>query len=491
MMQVVYANVTAEVSMPVSPSSRIASAFQQLLPVDLPELEGAPGKPPSTADCGRRKGSPEFSFGLLTALCPPALVDRVVEEAGRQERRCRLLPARLVVYALLVMCMCADLSYTKLMQRLGGLARIGRWAVPHRSAFVRARERLGWEVMEGLFRALARPLGDPTRDQYGIWRGRRVVAIDGTTLELARNHELEQAFGGQRANDRSGRRVGPPLIRMVALIECGTRALLDVAYGHYDTGENSLARLVRGLVPGMLVLADRGFPSKPLWQAYVDAGADLLWRAKAGIARRRICSLPDGSYLAKFGRGEPLTVRVIEYRLGGSRETYRLLTNLLDPCSADAVELAQLYNERWECETLTREIKIGQCHDGSLRSQTELGVRQELWASCVLHTLIRRLIYQAAASVPERDPDRISFSLAQDAVRHSVGRVFLIGHHALHRALQTAAGELAALRHLVSRRPRSCPRLEYKSQSRYGNRANSPLPRSSPRPPREVALLGA
>src|SRR5260221_12830438 len=102
--------------MPVSPSSRIASAFQQLLPVDLPELERAPGKPPSSADCGRRKGSPEFSFGLLTALCPPALVDRGVEEAGRQERRCRLLPARLVVYALLVMCMCAALSYTKLVQ---------------------------------------------------------------------------------------------------------------------------------------------------------------------------------------------------------------------------------------------------------------------------------------------------------------------------------------------------------------------------------------
>jgi len=61
MMQVVYANVTAEVSMPVSPSSRIASAFQQLLPVDLPELERAPGKPPSRKAGRGKQPTPPFT----------------------------------------------------------------------------------------------------------------------------------------------------------------------------------------------------------------------------------------------------------------------------------------------------------------------------------------------------------------------------------------------------------------------------------------------
>ena len=86
-------------------------------------------------------------------MCPPALVDRVLAEHGRQECRCRLLPARLVVYALLLMCIAADLSYAKLMHHLQSLAPAsGGWQAAHKSAFVRARHRLGWELLEGLFR---------------------------------------------------------------------------------------------------------------------------------------------------------------------------------------------------------------------------------------------------------------------------------------------------------------------------------------------------
>src|SRR5437660_3527326 len=293
----------------VAPSSPIARPFQQPLPVDLPlPVTLLTGEPPASTPELRTRAPREFSFGLLTAFCRPELVDRVVAKCGRQERRCRLLPARLVVYALLLMCLSPELGYAKLMHHLAGLAGLsGAWAAPHKTAFVRARQRLGWEVMEHLFRALARPLGEPSRDHACFWRGRRVVAIDGTTLELAVNPELEQAFGGQLANDAAGpRRVGPPRARLLTLVECGTRALLDAVLGRYDEGENSLARsLVRSLGPGMLLLADRGFPSKPLWKAFDEAGVDLLWRAKQGIGKRRIRYLPDGSYLVRFGKGDP------------------------------------------------------------------------------------------------------------------------------------------------------------------------------------------
>jgi hypothetical protein len=480
----------------VSPSSPIAHPFQQLLPVDLPvPLTLLSGELPASTPPGPRSSAPrEFSFGLLTAFCSFELVDRVVAECGRQERRCRLLPARLMVYALLLMCLSADLGYAKLMHHLAGLAGLsGAWAAPHKTAFVRARQRLGWEVMEHLFRALARPLGEPARDHACFWRGRRVVAIDGTTLELAVNPELEQAFGGQLANaGASPRRVGPPRVRLLTLVECGTRALLDVVLGRYEEGENSLARsLVRSLDPGMLLLADRGFPSKPLWMSFTEAGVDLLWRAKKGIGKRRIRSLSDGSYLVRFGKGDPLTVRVIEYRLQGSGQVYRLLTNLLDPTVADALELAQLYSERWEVEILTHELKVRQCAGRALRSQTEIGVRQELWAHCVLHTISRQLIYRTAITIPERDPDRISFSLAQDTIRRSLNQVVLLGPRCLAMAIRRAVSELSALRARLTRRPRSYPRIIYKKVSRYGNRARHPSPGPTSRPPLQIALCGA
>ena len=45
-----------------------------------------------------------------------------------------------------------------------------------------------------------------------------------------------------------------------------------------------------------------------------------------------------------------MRVRVIEYRLSGSDELYRLITTLLDPQVAPAEELAALYHERWEID---------------------------------------------------------------------------------------------------------------------------------------------
>src|SRR3989442_14683221 len=129
----------------VSPSSPIAHPFQQLLPVDLPvPLTLLSGELPASTPPGPRSSAPrEFSFGLLTAFCQPELVDRVVAECGRQERRCRLLPARLVVYALLLMCLSAELRYAKLMHHLARLAGLSRGLVARpQKGLLRGRQSL-------------------------------------------------------------------------------------------------------------------------------------------------------------------------------------------------------------------------------------------------------------------------------------------------------------------------------------------------------------
>jgi hypothetical protein len=390
------------------------------------------------------------------------------------------------------MCLRADLSYDKLMHHLAEVADTpGSWSPPNDSAFTRARHRLGAEVMERLFRALAQPLADPHGDDCCFWLGRRVVAIDGTTIELAAVPELEEAFGGPTTND--GQRAGQPQARVVTLIECGTRALLDAELDHYDQGENSLAaRLVRSISPGMLLLADRGYPSKWLWTLFTDAGADLLWRAKEPIATRVVKHLPDGSYLARFGKGEPVTLRVIEYTLAGSDDVYRLLTNLLDPEIAPAHQLAALYAERWEVEILIKEIKTRQCSGRPLRSQTEVGVRQEFWAHCVLHRISRQLVYQAAVTIPERDPDRISFSLAQDAIMRSISRATGLVVRKLSAALQHAIRELTQRRALISRRDRACPRIVRHRWTRYRSKTTHPSPAAVHQPRRpQIFLCGA
>jgi len=275
-----------------------------LLPIDLPAIDLPP---PSAVYIPPAKVAPasprEFGFGILSAFCNPEIVDRALAECDRQEQRCRLLPGRLTVYATLFMCLRPDLSYEKLMHHVAGTAPSpGSWSVPNRSSFARARARLGWEVMERLFRVHARPLAE-AQAACCFWRGHRVMAIDGTTMELVDNPELDKAFGGQ--TDKKGRRVGAPMLRAVSLAECGTRAMMDVELAHYDVGENELAtRLIRSIRPGMLVLCDRNFSSVELWRKFLDAGADLVWRAKSTIANRIVRHLPDATYLASYGSGK-------------------------------------------------------------------------------------------------------------------------------------------------------------------------------------------
>ncbi len=115
----------------------------------------------------------------------------------------------------------------------------------------------------------------------------------------------------------------------------------------------------------------------------------------------------------------------MEYHLletgGGPTETFALLTTLLDPDQAPAAELAELYHARWQIENAFAAFKSQLKGDGVvLRSKTPDGAEQELWAPLCHYHSIRELIC-AAADLTDKDPLRLSFIAALDAVRGPVG----------------------------------------------------------------------
>ena len=122
---------------------------------------------------------------------------------------------------------------------------------------------------------------------------------------------------------------------------------------------------------------------------------------------------------------EDITVRVIEYHIqdasGEVTETFALITTLLDPETAPARELAELYHARWEIETALGAFKTEMKGAGIvLRSKTPAGAEQEIWALLCAYHAIRELIC-AAAALASQDPLRISFVNALDVVRGPVG----------------------------------------------------------------------
>jgi Insertion element 4 transposase N-terminal/Transposase DDE domain len=374
--------------------------------------------------------SDHVALGVLTATIPADLVDAVLAETGRQSQRQRQLPARLVVYYVLALALYAQASYGEVLRcllegvrwlQLGGVDP----ALATKSAITRARRRLGILPLAHLFQRLARPVAAPGTS--GAWyRGRRLVSLDGTTIDLPDTPELEARFGRPAASRGTS---SFPQLRLLGLAETGTHALFAAAIDRYDSSEVELApQLLAHLRPEMLCLADRAFVGFALWREAAATGADLLWRLRANQVlpcRRR---LPDGSYLSRLYASPKhrrhddggVVVRVIDYRLDGvpdAEPLYRLVTTLLDPGAAPAAELAALYHERWESEGIFAELKV--TLPGArlmLRSRRVDLVEQELYGLLLVHLALRQLMYEASRRAG-CDPDKLSFLHAVRIVR--------------------------------------------------------------------------
>ena len=396
------------------------------------------------------------SVGALTRVFPPELVDRIVATTDTREVRRRLLPARLVVYFVLglwlfrgpncgygrVLVKLVDALYHRRrgQQLLDGVldphgwvdAGTGRrWRPPNISSLSRARTRLGADPLHMLFDEVAGPVG--ADDAAGVFCcGLRVVSMDGSTTDVPNSDENDEHFGRPANATRAG---AFPQVRWLVAAESGTGALIGATIGPYTVGEQTLARdVLPALGAGMLVLADRNFLSHTLARDVLATGAHILWRASASFKLTPTSVLADGTYLAvlrpaRKADGLPVTVRVIEYTVHSSAagsddedtsEVFALVTDLLDPQTHPAIDLACAYPMRWECETVIGHHKTDMgAGMAVLRSKDPEGVAQEMWALFAVYQAIHTLIGAAvdASGIP---PDQISFPHALAAVTDSV-----------------------------------------------------------------------
>lgn len=106
----------------------------------------------------------------------------------------------MTVICVLVACLFPGAGYDAVLATAFGLPglRLRQGAeVPSGSAFSQARKLLGDQVMQRLFE-LDAAVPDADLGIGLLWKGLEVTAIDGTTMEMARNGVLEGEFGTPR-----------------------------------------------------------------------------------------------------------------------------------------------------------------------------------------------------------------------------------------------------------------------------------------------------
>ncbi len=419
----------------------------------------------------------QVTLGVLISAVPRDAVDEAVAVCGVREKRSDgKLPAHVITYLTLGLCLFPEDDYTEVATKVtGSLDRWGcwnaAWSAPTASAITQARKRLGRNVFPELFERTCGPVAGEaglTAEMVALGTARgsflrrwRLLGIDGFEVDVPDSKENAAEFGYAGSGEN---RSAFPKARVVALAECGTHAFVAAEVDAYNIGEKTLAqRLYPRLRGDELLTADRNFYSWAAWDTAQATGAALLWRAPTQLGLPVITVLGDGTYLtvlikpsirgarrerllATARTGEDLTdintvpeafderglpvihlVRVVEYdvpdRAGnGTGELIVLLSTITEVTgdnAARADELAAAYHQRWEQETANDQLKTHLRGPARvLRSRLPDLVHQEIWAYLIVHHAITALTAQASAAA-DLDPDSISFAKALRMIRRT------------------------------------------------------------------------
>ncbi|MEV6759042.1 IS4 family transposase [Streptomyces sp. NPDC051214] len=465
---------------------------------------------------GQRIAAARVAAGIrleaLDEFVSPQAVEEAVRSCGRDEKRwCACLPASAVVYFVLAMCLHFSDGYAEILRRLTDGLRTAvhtrALRVAGTSAVSKARARLGPGPLKVLFEQVRGPLtASQSPGAFAFSRRLLMLALDGTVLDVAPTPANIKAFGSPPGGSRKPGHY--PQVKLVLLIACGTRGILDARFGPRRDNEVALAKqlaTIPTLSGGQLVLMDRAFHGHDVLARITACGADFIVRAHSHHWLPHLRELADGSFLScvadrasgqrqaalrfcnrRMPPGHPhgVAVRVVDADIIATPEhgpprtrPLRVITSLLDPDQAPAQQIAAVYAERWNSETSLLEVKILQSdHRPLLRSQTPDGVVQEIYGLLITHQYLQAQRARAAqASLDPTtgqplDPDRISFTAVLRTTRRHLHYRPAAGQPPLITLVQ-----VEALAQLIPRRPhRVRPRARQAPNHRM--RAPGPVP---------------
>lgn len=377
-----------------------------------------------------------LSASLLARVYPATIISEILDEHNCNSKRIRSLPAVAGTYFCMALSLYPEAAYEQVFavvsQGLSWMQGNDSDVTIAKSSVSEMRSKIGYKPLQSLVAHTCVPLADTKRHPDAFYAGLRLVAIDGSNLEVADEPDNVKAFG--YPGSRTGHS-GYPQAQCAVLVECASHAIIAANLGAYRTSEWEICKpLLSSLDAGMLCLADRGFNGYSHWMEAQATGAQLLWRCANNRQLPLIKALGDGSYLSmlfpsgtrskkqRLASDEGIRVRVIDYSLPNAKEAqprYRLITTLLDEKKAPALALATLYHQRWEVEAVFDELKIHLLQKRRvLRSKTADLVRQEFYGWVLAHYAVRWLMHQAATE--HQQPDRsLSFTANVQLLRQA------------------------------------------------------------------------
>ena len=244
-----------------------------------------------------------------------------------------------------------------------------------------------------------------TDNDFNLWKGFRLLGVDGSKLQLPRSKELIQTFGGAKNNSE----MIVPMAQASTCYDLLNEIMVDSVIEKYEFGEYNLA--VKHLEKSMkndLLIYDRGYEA--IWFLYYHIIKErnfVIRMTKGSIKEIRyffeskerskiieIDSLHENSdkHIKILGlEFKPFKIRLVKVILDNG-EVEVLATSLLDEENYPSEEFKWLYSKRWGVEVNYDHLKNHLLLE-DFTGISELSIKQDYYANSFivnLHSIISK-----------------------------------------------------------------------------------------------------
>jgi hypothetical protein len=284
-------------------------------------------------------------------------------------------------------------------------------------SFSEARSKIKWETFSELHKMTVKLT---YTGYYEMWHGYRVLAVDGTKLQLPSENGLREYFGaiGQGATAVTG--------QASALYDVYNKVVLDARLEPLRTSEIELAKAhIYELcsLPSFgkeCILFDRGYASFDLIETLIACKVSFVIRVKNNYFNGRINNLEVGDHsttLSKKGHAS-IPVRVLKFVLP-SGEIETLVTNIYDK-RMGINGFKALYFKRWPIETKYDELK-NKLEVENFSGRTFNAVTQDFFITMYMANVVAAACWEAQTTVDDERAGKDNIYQYHVNVNHAIG----------------------------------------------------------------------
>jgi hypothetical protein len=243
---------------------------------------------------------------------------------------------------------------------------------------------------------------------YLGYHGHKLLAVDGTFLNLPNHESIHKEFGIRDMGRGQNKDVPKSMCLLSMLYDPVNYLNLDVQMGETDGSElQLLLKHLPKIDKGDIVMLDRGYPSRYLFSILVSKGSHFIVRMKPNwlpvkefIKSRKkditvTMEVPDGDY-ERYRKEFPAMRKTVKCRMvkvqAESGEEQILCTSLLDPVKYKLQELAELYCIRWGIEEGYKMFKA-RVQVEAFSGKTATAVKQDIYAKAMMMTMCAALAF--------------------------------------------------------------------------------------------------